>query len=47
MPGEERDRSTEYQPKKMKEYVLPETVYKQAVWAAKDFSRMKKQLREM
>ena len=47
MPGEERDRSTEYQPKKMKEYVLPETVYKQAVWAAKDFSRMKKQLMEM
>ncbi len=47
MTDKKRERSTEYQPKRMKEYVLPETVYKQAVWAAKDLARMKKQLWEM
>ena len=34
----------EYQSKKLKEYVLPETVYRQALWAVKDISRLKDEL---
>ena len=31
----------------MKEFVMPETVYRQALWAAKDLPRMKKRIEEM
>lgn len=31
----------EYQQKKMKPYLLPETVYRQALWAVKDLPRLK------
>ena len=34
----------EYQVKKMKDYVLPETVYRQALWAVKDMKRLKEEL---
>ncbi|MBR6529569.1 MAG: hypothetical protein IKT62_05985 [Firmicutes bacterium] len=34
----------EYQSKKLKEYVLPETVYRQALWAVKDVARLKEEL---
>lgn len=34
----------EYQLKKMKNYVLPETVYRQALWAVKDLNRLKEEL---
>lgn len=34
----------EYQQKKMKEFLLPETVYRQALWAAKDLPRLKERL---
>lgn len=37
----------EYQQKRMKEFVMPETVYRQALWAAKDLPRMKKRIEEM
>lgn len=35
-----------YQQKKMKPFVLPETVYRQALWAVKDVPRMKVVLEE-
>lgn len=35
-----------YQQKRMKAFVLPETVYRQALWAVKDVPRMKKALKE-
>ena len=31
----------EYQQKKMKPYLLPEAVYRQALWAVKDLPRLK------
>ncbi len=34
----------EYQVKRMKDYVLPEAVYRQALWAVKDFNRLKEEL---
>lgn len=34
----------EYQQKKMSTYVLPDTVHRQAIWAVKDVSRMRKKL---
>lgn len=34
----------EYQLKKMKNYVLPETVYRQALWAVKDLNRLREEL---
>lgn len=34
----------EYQLKRMKEFLLPEAVYRQAVWAAKDLPRLKERL---
>ena len=34
----------EYQLKKMKNYVLPETVYRQALWAVKDLNRVREEL---
>ena len=37
----------EYQQKRMKEFVMPETVYRQALWVAKDLPRMKKRIEEM
>ncbi len=37
----------DYQQKKMKAYVLPEPVYRQALWAAKDLERLKCRLREL
>ena len=35
-----------YQQKRMKSFVMPETVYRQALWAIKDVPRMKKALLE-
>lgn len=37
----------DYQQKRMKEFVLPETVYRQALWAAKDLPRMKNRVKEL
>lgn len=37
----------EYQQKKAKEFVLPEAVYRQALWAAKDLLRLKSRLEEL
>lgn len=37
----------EYQQKRKKSFVLPEPVYRQALWAVKDLSRMKERLKEM
>ena len=34
----------EYQSKRLKEFVLPETVYRQALWAVKDINRLKEEL---
>ncbi len=34
----------EYQVKRMKNYVLPETVYRQALWAIKDLNRLRDEL---
>ncbi len=36
---------SEYQLKKLKSCLLPETVYRQAVWAVKDLPRMREKLR--
>ena len=36
----------DYQQKRMKEYLLPETVYRQALWAARDLPRLKEKLEE-
>ncbi len=37
----------EYQAKRMKEYVLPEAVYRQALWAIKDIGRLKSELNRL
>ena len=37
----------EYQQKKMKAFVLPDTVYRQALWATKDLPRIKKRIEEV
>ncbi len=34
----------DYQQKRMKSYVLPEAVYRQALWAVKDLARLKARL---
>lgn len=34
----------EYQQKKVKEFLLPEAVYRQALWAAKDLPRLRERL---
>ena len=34
----------EYQVKRMKNYILPEAVYRQALWAVKDLNRLKAEL---
>ncbi|MBR5129371.1 MAG: hypothetical protein IKU67_04905 [Firmicutes bacterium] len=34
----------EYQARRMKDYVLPEAVYRQALWATKDLNRLKDEL---
>lgn len=34
----------EYQVRRLKSYVLPETVYRQALWAIKDLNRLKEEL---
>ena len=38
---------SEYQLKRIKSYVLPETVYRQALWAVKDLPRMREKLQEL
>lgn len=38
---------SEYQLKKLKSCLLPETVYRQAVWAVKDLPRMRETLRNL
>lgn len=38
---------SEYQQKKMKSYLLPEAVYRQALWAVKDLPRMREKLMEL
>lgn len=38
---------SEYQPKKLKSCLLPDTVYRQAVWAVKDLPRMKEELAKL
>ena len=38
---------SEKQRKRMQSYVLPETVYRQALWAVKDLPRMRKKLEEL
>ena len=38
---------SEKQQKRMQAYVLPETVYRQALWAVKDLPRMREKLREL
>lgn len=37
----------DYQQKKMKDHVLPQPVYRQALWAVKDLLRMKSRLNEL
>ena len=34
----------EYQVKRLKDYKLPEAVYRQALWAIKDVNRLKEEL---
>ncbi len=34
----------EYQVRRAKAFVLPETVYRQALWAAKDYNRLKEEI---
>lgn len=36
----------DYQYKKIKEYILPEAVYRQALWAARDMGRLMEKLAE-
>ena len=38
---------SEQQQKRMKSYVLPEAVYRQALWAVRDLPRMKEKLQEL
>lgn len=37
----------EYQARKAKPFILPETVYRQALWAVKDVNRMKDELAKL
>ena len=37
----------DYQQKKLKDYVLPQPVYRQALWAVKDLERLKLKLKEL
>jgi len=37
----------DYQQKRMKDYVLPQPVYRQALWAVKDLDRLKGRLKEL
>ena len=37
----------DYQQKRMKDYVLPQPVYRQALWAVKDLLRLKSKLSEL
>lgn len=37
----------DYQLKKMKEFVLPDTVYRQAIWAVKDMPRIIKEIKDL
>lgn len=37
----------DYQQKKLKDYVLPQPVYRQALWAVKDLERLKQRLEEL
>lgn len=37
----------DYQQKRMKNHVLPQPVYRQALWAVKDLLRMKRRLSEL
>lgn len=37
----------DYQQKKMKEFVLPDTVYRQALWAIRDMPRIMKEIEEL
>lgn len=37
----------DYQAKRLKDYVLPQPVYRQALWAVKDLERLKGRLREL
>lgn len=36
----EGEKMRDYQYKKIKEYILPEAVYRQALWAARDMGRL-------
>ena len=38
------DLMKDYQQRRMKSYVLPEAVYRQALWAVKDLPRLKRSL---
>lgn len=37
----------DYQQKKLKDYVLPQPVYRQALWAVKDLERLRQKLAEL
>ena len=37
----------DYQQKRVKDYVLPQPVYRQALWAVKDLERLKQKLTEL
>ena len=37
----------DYQQKRMKDHVLPQPVYRQALWAVKDLLRLKSRLSEL
>jgi hypothetical protein len=37
----------EYQQKKMRSYVMPEAVYRQALWALKDLPRLREELKQL
>lgn len=42
--NERRKMTREYQVKRLKSYVLPEAVYRQALWAVKDVNRLREEL---
>ena len=42
----EGEKMRDYQYKKIKEYILPEAVYRQALWAARDMGRLMEKLAE-
>lgn len=37
----------DYQQKKLKPYVMPEAVYRQALWAAKDMARLRQRMEDL